>query len=75
MTVAVLREMAVKTPAPRNAYVPFRLGQVFGVPGDAAGQRAVLWAALGLLITAHEPGAIVDLPFRWKRGGPPDPLA
>jgi D-proline reductase (dithiol) PrdB len=73
--VAVLREMARKAPAPRNAFVPFRLGQVFGGPGDAARQRAVLWAALGVLQSAGPPGVIVDLPFRWKRGTWADPLA
>lgn len=66
--------MAVKAPAPRNAFVPFRLGQVFGAAGQAERQRAVLWAVLGVLATARTPGAIADLPFRWKGPGPGDPL-
>ncbi len=36
-----------------------------GRPHDANGQRAVLRAALEVLVSAAEPGTVVDLPFVW----------
>ena len=67
--------MSHKAPAPRNAFVPFRMGQVFGAPGADGLQRAVLWEALRVLTIAREPGALAELPFKWKRGTYTDPLA
>jgi hypothetical protein len=73
--VGVVREMLEKAPAPRNVFVHFRLGEVFGEPGQVVQQRAVLAAALGALFTVRQPGSIVDLPYRWKRSVYEDPLA
>lgn len=67
VTVSVVRRMTESLPAPRNVLVRFRLGQVFGEPGHAAQQRTVLRAALAALGSVTESGAIVELPFRWKR--------
>jgi hypothetical protein len=74
VTLSVVREASVRTPAPRNVFVPFRLGQVFGEPGAVAQQRAVLIDALGALLRLTTPGQILDLPYRWKRTGYRDPL-
>ncbi len=74
VVVGVIREMLEKTPAPRNVFVPFRLGQVFGEPRKEVQQRALLWDALVALHSIREPGAIVDLPYRWKRSTYVDPL-
>ena len=46
-------------------------GRPYGNVGDADTQRAVLRAVLGVLETAHTPGEVVHLPFRW----PEDPKA
>jgi hypothetical protein len=73
--IGVVREMLEKTPAPRNAFVPFRLGQIFGEPGADVQQRAVLMDALMAFTHVSAPGTIVDLPYRWKRSGYRDPLA
>lgn len=75
VTLSVVREASVRMPAPRNVFVPFRLGQVFGEPGAAAQQRTVLVDALAALRYVHDPGSIVDLPYRWKRSVYGDPLA
>ncbi|TMC55555.1 MAG: hypothetical protein E6J20_00380 [Chloroflexi bacterium] len=74
VTISVVREASVRTPAPRNVFVPFRLGQVFGEPGAVAQQRAVLIDALGALLRLSTPGEILDLPYRWKRTVYRDPL-
>jgi hypothetical protein len=73
--VGVVREMLEKAPAPRNVFVRFRLGEVFGEPEHVVQQRAILAAALEALVTVRVPGAIVDLPYRWKRSEYRDPLA
>jgi D-proline reductase (dithiol) PrdB len=64
----------VRTPAPRNVFVPFRLGQIFGEPGADVQQRAVLMDALTALAYVSAAGTILDLPYRWKRSVYRDPL-
>lgn len=54
--------------------MPFRLGQIFGEPGAVVQQRAVLMDALGAFAQLSTPGAIMDLPYRWKRSVYCDPL-
>jgi D-proline reductase (dithiol) PrdB len=75
VTLSVVREASVRSPAPRNVFVPFRLGQVFGEPGAAVQQRTILVEALAALLHMRAPGAILDLPYRWKRSIYRDPLA
>ena len=72
--IGVVREMLQKAPGPRNVFVPFRLGQIFGEPGADVQQRAVLMDALTAFAHPSAPGAIVDLPYRWKRSVYRDPL-
>ena len=67
VAVGVIRSAMVATPAPRNVWVRFRLGQIFGAPHEAAQQRAVLNEALGAVAAIDTPGGFVDLPYRWKR--------
>ena len=74
VVVGVIREMFERTPAPRSVVVRFRLGQVFGEPGQRVQQRAILADALSVLITARQAGTIVELPYRWKRSVYVDPL-
>jgi D-proline reductase (dithiol) PrdB len=59
--------MTEQTPGPRNVVVKFRLGQVFGEPGQAAQQRTILRDALGAVDRIEEAGGVLDLPYRWKR--------
>ncbi len=51
---------------PRSAYVHHPLGHQTGAPGDSAGQRAIVHAALRAGVAMREPGEIVELPFRWE---------
>ena len=50
---------------PRVAAVEHPFGRPFGDVGDAATQRAVLLAALGVFERASEPGHVEQLPFVW----------
>ena len=74
VTLSVVREASVRSPAPRTVFVPFRLGQVFGEPGAEVQQRAVLMATLEAFGRLRQPAAILDLPYRWKRSILRDPL-
>ncbi len=67
VTVSVVRAMTEAVPAPRNVFVRFRLGQVFGEPGHVAQQEAVLRDTLRALETIRRTGGIIELPYRWKR--------
>ena len=75
VTLSVVREASLRTPAPRNVFVAFRLGQIFGEPGAPVQQRAILMDALAAFARLGTPGAILDLPYRWKRSVYRDPLA
>jgi hypothetical protein len=75
VTLSVVRAASLRTPAPRNVFVPFRLGQIFGEPGAEVQQRAVLMDALAAFARLSAAGTILDLPYRWKRSVYRDPLA
>lgn len=66
--------MTEALPAPRNVFVRFRLGQVFGEPGNVAQQQAVVREMLRVAETATQAGEVVRLPFRWKREVYPPPV-
>ncbi len=51
--------------APRVAAIEHPLGRLLGMPGDAAGQMAILKATLQALVTIDEPGDVIHLPFEW----------
>ena len=74
VTISVVQNMTEALPAPRNVLVRYRLGQIFGEPDNVAQQQAVLRATLGTLDAVTEPGGVVELPYRWKRHGYPDPV-
>src|SRR5260370_11842913 len=66
------RTRTQNTTPPRALWVPFELGRPFGPPGEAAFQRRVILAALGMLERDNGPVIIEDFPDddqRWQ----PDP--
>ncbi len=75
VTLSVVRSMTDALPAPRNVFVRFRLGQVFGEPGHVAQQQAVLRDALDAVHRITETGAVIELPYRWKRETYPPPVS
>lgn len=50
---------------PRIAGIEHPFGRLFGQPGDAEGQTAVLRATMRVLTDAGAPGTVEDLPFQW----------
>ena len=49
------------------AEIEFPFGRPLGLPGDRAGQRAVLQATLEVVSVAPAPGTVLQLPFRWPQ--------
>lgn len=68
VAIQLLREVAEAVRPPRALLVPFPHGKPLGEPGDAAGQRAVIEAALELLaeegrgpvLRDYQPAAVDD---------------
>jgi hypothetical protein len=65
--IAVSSEAVEKTAPPRTLLLRFPLGHVLGEPGNHAQQLTVLQDALGVLVSARQPGTVVASPYRWRR--------
>ena len=80
VAISLIRPQTENTKPPRALWVPFELGRPFGPPGDAAFQRRVILAALGMLERDNGPVIIEDFPDddpRWQPdpGWRPPPIA
>ena len=86
VNVSTGRDLTAQVRPPRSLFVNHPMGNPFGRPGEVACQREILMAALSLLETCREPGALVDLDTDWGeklltlfelegkfRAGDPDP--
>ena len=62
VAIALIRPQAENTRPPRALWVPFELGRPIGPPSDAAFQKRVILAALGLLAAQKQASLIVDFP-------------
>jgi D-proline reductase (dithiol) PrdB len=67
VALSMIPEFTASVGAPRVAGIDYLFGRPMGLPGDRAGQRAVLQAALEVLAAARVPGTVVQLPFRWPQ--------
>jgi hypothetical protein len=56
-----------KTKPPRALRVKFPRGSMLGEPGNAKRQRRIILDGLDALKTMTEPGAVIELPYRWKQ--------
>ncbi len=65
VSLSMIPELTASAGAPRIAAIEHPFGVTLGRPGDAAGQLAVLRAALRAMETMAEPGGVVHLPFEW----------
>ncbi|MEQ9124549.1 MAG: hypothetical protein RIM80_18500 [Alphaproteobacteria bacterium] len=65
INVSTGRDITALVRPPRSLFVNAPMGNTFGKPGDADRQREILRVALDLLVTATEPGGLVDLPGAW----------
>ncbi len=65
ISLSMIPELTASAGAPRIAAIEHPFGVTLGRPGDAAGQLAVLRAALRAMEAMAEPGGVVHLPFKW----------
>jgi hypothetical protein len=65
--VSIVRKYSETVKPPRTIFLRWPFGHPFGEPLNTAQQRVVLAEALRALYTIREPGAIIDLPYRWRR--------
>jgi hypothetical protein len=70
VSISLIRPQAENTRPPRALWVPFELGRPFGPPSDAAFQKRVLLAALGMLVDGGGPVCIIDFPEDDPRAQP-----
>ena len=70
VAIALVRPQAENTRPPRALWVPFELGRPIGPPSDAAFQKRVILAALGLLEARRQASLIVDFPDDDPREAP-----
>jgi len=78
ISLSVMPELTASAGAPRIAAIEHPFGMTIGQPGDAAGQRAVVRAALRAMEAMAAPSEVVRLPFDWTSTeklvlGPPAP--
>jgi hypothetical protein len=67
ISVTVRPEITAHTNISRACYLRFTTGNPMGEPHKPAQQRMILTAVLEQLVAIHEPGTIVELPYRWRR--------
>ena len=65
--VATGRDLASLVKPPRALFVNHPMGNNFGAAHDAETQTRILRAALDLVETAEEGGALVDMPSHWTK--------
>ncbi len=65
ISLSMIPELTASAGAPRIAAIEHPFGVTLGRPGDAAGQLAVLRAALAAMEAIAEPGGVIPLPFAW----------
>jgi hypothetical protein len=64
-------DLTASVGVPRIAAIEHPFGLTMGLPGDAAGQIAVLRAVLAALESIQAPGSIEHLPFEWPEHAQP----
>jgi hypothetical protein len=67
VSVTCARDVTEHAKPPRAVFVPFRMGHLFGTPFHVELQRRIILEALGLIETATESPAIVDLDITWAQ--------
>lgn len=65
ITLSPIPVFTASVGVPRLAGIEYPLGLTLGMPGDTAGQRAVLRETLQALVDIDRPGDMVHLPFAW----------
>ena len=65
ISLSYIPDLTASVGVPRLAAVEHPSGITVGMPGDCAGQMAVLRATLDALVKIETPGTVVHLPMAW----------
>lgn len=65
--ITIVRQYTEKVKPPRSIFLKWPFGHPLGRIFNSLEHRAVLTEAFKALIEITEPGAIIDIPFKWKR--------
>lgn len=65
--LVLVREVAERVKPPRTLFLRWPFGNPCGEPGNVAQQRQVVLDMLEAVRGVRDPGAIIDLPYRWRR--------
>ncbi len=67
VSISITRDLTESVGVPRAVFVKWPLGHPLGEPNNVLQQRTLIYDALKLLVTANEPGLIVEPGYRWRR--------
>jgi len=67
VVLTMMPALATALGCPRTVGIEYPFGHPLGLPGDVAGQTAVLRETLRFLATAAAPGALLELPYAWPQ--------
>ncbi len=67
ISITVRPEITTHANISRACYLRFPTGNPVGAPHKPDQQRMILTSVLEQLILIHQPGTIVELPYRWRR--------
>lgn len=67
ISISLTKDLTVAVGAPRAVFLKWPLGHPLGEPDRPAQQRTVIHTALHTLLSAQEPGTLVEPGFRWRR--------
>ena len=67
VSISLAKELTIAVGTPRAVFLKWPLGHPLGEPHRPAQQRTVIYTALDTLLTAQEPGTLVEPGFRWRR--------
>ena len=67
VSMTVSRDVTDGIKPPRAVYVRFPFGFIFGEPFAREQQLTIVEDALAALEHIDQPGALIQLPYRWKR--------
>jgi D-proline reductase (dithiol) PrdB len=74
VVISIARDLTEAVGTPRAVFLRWPLGHPLGEPDQPLQQRNVIFAGLQHLITAQEPGVIVEPGWRWRREHYVEPL-
>ncbi len=65
--ISIIREISEKVKPPRTYFLKYPFGHAMGERFNRKQQESIFKDCLDILVSAREPGVIVDSPYKWRR--------